>query len=182
MTPTAEAEVAAWVSGLDGPGVMVVGQPLLQTTSSLVKGTFADWNLPDYEQYNSLVRIVAASRQSLVVLTGDVHFGRVARARLASGKELIEIISSPMALVDDKARGTWAEAPDRFPASSGSGLARGDVATDARFKATDAHFLTLEFTRRGPGADLRLRYWPVLPDASTPSSDFGRTMWERVIN
>lgn len=182
MTQAMQDEVASWVAGLTGPGVMVVGQPVLQTTSSLVKGTFTDWNLPDYEQYNELVRILARSRQSLVVLTGDVHFGRIARARLASGKELIEIISSPMALVDEKARGSWVEAPDRFPLDPASGLARGDVATDARLKPTDAHFLTLEFTRRGTGANLRLRYWPVLTNAGAPSGGFGDKVWERVLN
>jgi len=182
MTPQSEAAVAAWVAGLTGPGVMVVGQPILQTSSGFLKGTFTDWNLPDFKQYGALAQIVAGSRQSLVILTGDVHFGRVARARLASDKELVEIISSPMALVDEKARGTWIEAPGRFPAESASGLTRGDVETDARFKPTSAHFLTLEFTRRGPGANLRLRYWPVLADSSVPSSDFGQTMWERVLN
>lgn len=182
MTPAIADEIAAWVAGLNGPGILVVGQPVLQTARGWIKGTFTDWNLPDYKQYDKLVRILAASRQNIVLLTGDVHFGRVARARLASGKELIEIISSPMALVHDSARGTWVEAPDRFPSSAGIGLARSDVTTDARFKATDAHFLTLEFTRRGTGADIRLRYWPVLPGASAPSSDFGRTMWERILS
>ena len=182
MAPETEAVVAAWVNGLNGPGVMVVGQPILQAARGWIKGTFADWNLPDFKQYDNLVRILARSQQSIVILTGDVHFGRVARARLASGKELIEIISSPMALVHESAQGSWVEAPDRFPPNFGSGLARSDVSTDARLKATDAHFLTLEFTRRGPGVNLRLRYWPVLPNASAPSSDFGKPVWERAIN
>jgi hypothetical protein len=161
---------------------MVVGQPILQTERGWIKGTFTDWNLPDFKQYDNLVRILTRSQQSIVILTGDVHFARVARARLASGKELIEIISSPMALVHESARGTWSEAPDRFPPKLGSGLARSDVSTDVRLKATDAHFLTLEFTRSGPGVKLRLRYWPVLPDASAPSSDFGKPVWEQPIN
>ena len=182
MRQATEDDVAAWVAGLNGPGVMVVGQPILQTERGWIKGTFTDWNLPDFQQYDNLVRILARSQQSIVILTGDVHFGRVARVRLASGKELIEIISSPMALVHETARGAWVEAPDRFPPKLGSGLARSDVSTDARFKATDAHFLTLEFTRRGSGVNLRLRYWPVLPDAGAPSSVFGRPVWEQSIN
>lgn len=182
MSPETQAAVAAWVSGLTGPGVMVIGQPILQTSSSLLKGTFTDWNLPDFKQYDALARIVGGSPQSLVVLTGDVHFGRVASARLASGKELVEIISSPMALVDEAAHGKWVEAPERFPAASASGLTRIGVETDELFNPTNEHFLTLEFTRRGPGANLRLRYWPILADASVPSSDFGEMKWERVLN
>jgi len=182
LSPSTEAEVETWVAGLKGPGVMVVGQPILQTVRGWIKGTFTDWNLPDFEQYDNLVHILAKSQQSIIILTGDVHFGRIARARLPSGKELIEIISSPMALVHESARGTWAEAPDRFPSKAGTGLARSDVSTEQRLKATDAHFLTLEFTRRGPGVNLRLRYWPILLGASAPSNDFGMAVWERQIN
>jgi hypothetical protein len=59
-------------------------------------------------------------------------------------------------------------------------LARSEVVTEANFSPTDGHFLTLEFTRRGPGAHLRLRFWPVFSNA-VPPADFGKTVWERVL-
>jgi hypothetical protein len=177
--------VRQWVGALEGPGVLVVGQPILQGKTSFLGGTFGDWNLPDYEQYSRLAAIIGSSAHSLVVLTGDVHFGRVAHTSLRSGAELIEIISSPMSLVDEAAKGKWEKAPTIFPAipplgSSFSLLARSGVDTVPKsdFAPTDGHFLTVEFTRLGPGAHLRLRFWPVFSNA-VPPSDFGKIVWER---
>jgi hypothetical protein len=179
-------KVEQWVEELEGPGVLVIGQPLLQTTTGFFKGHLGDWNLPDFEQYHRLVDIVGGSRHTLVILTGDVHYGRIAQSSLRSGHELIEIISSPMSLVDEKARGSWEMAPAIFPIVRpativSSQLARGDVVTDTKFTPTDSHFLTLEFTRRGPGALLRLRFWPVFK-GGVPPPKFGNTIWERVLS
>jgi hypothetical protein len=129
-----------------------------------------------------LVRILGRSEHTIVVLTGDVHFGRVARSSLRSGAELIEIISSPMSLVDEKARGDWTVAPDYFPAehTTPSSISRSGVTTESDFAPTEGHFLTVEFTKRGPGANVGLRFWPVLKDG-LPSPDFGKTVWQRTI-
>lgn len=181
MKPEDLDEVAEWINGLNGPGVLVIGQPLLQTTTGFFKGHFGDWNLPDFKQYQRLVEIVGGSPHTLVVLTGDVHFGRIARSSLRSGQELIEIISSPMSLVDEKARGKWIEAPVVFPTTAPSQLARGNVVTEGKFAPTDGHFLTLEFTRRGLGANLRVRFWPVFKDGISPLN-FGNTIWERQLS
>ena len=131
------------------------------------------------------MEIVGASQQTLVILTGDVHYGRIARSSLRSGRDLIEIISSPLSLVDEKARGSWKKAPERFPSgrpdvTTSASLARSDVVTDVEFAPTDSHFLTLEFTRRGPGAHLRLRYWPVFK-GGVPPPNFGKVVWDRVL-
>jgi hypothetical protein len=174
--------VEQWVKALKGPGVLVIGQPLLQTTTNVFSGTLFDWNLPDYKQYHALVEIVGASPHSLVILTGDVHFGRVARSTLRSDKDLVEIISSPLSLVDEVARGKWEKAPAYFPTTrpatvTPAWLARSGVVTED-FAPTEGHFLTIEFTRRGSGAHLRLRFWPVITNG-VPSSEFGKTVWER---
>ena len=160
----------------------MVGQPILQTATGFFKGHFGDWNLPDFEQYADLVRILGRSEHTIVVLTGDVHFGRVARSSLRSGAELIEIISSPMSLVDEKSRGDWTVAPDYFPAehTTPSSISRSGVTTESGFAPTEGHFLTVEFTKRGPGANVGLRFWPVLKDG-LPSPDFGKTVWQRTI-
>jgi hypothetical protein len=175
--------VRNWIGSLTGPGVLVLGQPLLQTTTGALHGHFGDWNLPDFAQYRQLAGIVGASRNSIVILTGDVHYGRIAHARLRSGAELIEIISSPLSLVDEAARGEWTRAPTRFPAvgpaaSTPAALAASQVETEGEFAPTGGHFLTLELSRRGPGARLRLRFWPVFR-GGVPPADFGRLVWER---
>jgi hypothetical protein len=186
MKPSDLDQVAQWVEQLQGPGVLVIGQPLLQTTTGFFKGQFGDWNLPDFEQYHRLVDIVGDSPHTLVILTGDVHYGRISRSSLRSGGELIEIIASPLSLVDKKVQGRWEKAPPKFPpvrpdTMAPSGLAQGDVVTEASFAPTDSHFLTLEFTRRGPGALLRVRFWPVFKN-QIPPREFGKTVWERVLS
>jgi hypothetical protein len=119
-----------------------------------------------------------------VILSGDVHYGRVAHSSLRSGANLVEIISSPMSLVDPAVEGKWEEAPKLFPAvrpaNAPASLASGEVSTMAGFTPTAGHFLTLEFTRRGPGAALRVRYWPMFLGGVRPS-DFGKIVWERTL-
>jgi hypothetical protein len=169
--------VEDWIEALDGPGVLVLGQPLLQTTTGFFRGHLFDWNLPDYAQYQKLMRIIGACRYSLVILTGDVHYGRIASSPLRSGAELIEIISSPMSLVDPKAKGNWESVPARVAPAA---LAPTGLFTKPDFTPNDSHFLTLEFTRRGVGANLKLRYWPII-QGQTAGPDFGRYIWERAL-
>ena len=169
--------VEAWVHGLRGPGVLVVGQPLLQSTTGFLRGSFFDWNLPDYDQYRRLTTIIGQCAHSLVVLTGDVHYGRVASSPLRSGAELIEIISSPMSLVDPSAKGKWEKVPER---TAPAALAPSGLFTEPDFTPNDSHFLTLEFSARGTGANLRLRYWPIIKPG-TASPDFGKQVWEKAL-
>lgn len=156
------AALEAWVKSLVMPGVLVLGQPVFATRAGFM-GRFADWNLPDFKQYEALCRLLLGSRQSLVILTGDVHYGRVAVTPLASGGELAEIISSPMALVDRSAGGKWHPAPGFFPAESMPGLARRPVTHVAKWQRFANHFVTLECSDHGGGLRLRVRTWETEP-------------------
>src|SRR5215472_3526919 len=89
--------IGQWMSQLDGPGLLVVGQPFFANT-----GSIKDWGLPDFPtQYERLKQFLRAARHTIVILTGDVHFGRVAMTDLRPelGTKLIEVISSPMQMV-----------------------------------------------------------------------------------
>jgi hypothetical protein len=173
-----------WVKSLRAPGVLVIGQPIFwRPVTRRIKGSLFDWNLPDFKQYQDLVAVLSASPNSIIILTGDVHFGRVAYGRLRSGAELVEIISSPLSLVDKSAGGEWDEAPPTFPAVRPEDvtremLARSQVITEASFQATDSHFLTLEFARKGGRVNLNLRYWPMFAEGKVPR-DFGQPVWNR---
>lgn len=174
-----------WVKALQGPGFLVIGQPIMQERTGYFKGKLADWNLPDFEQYKDIVGALMESAHDLVVLTGDVHFGRIAYCALPSGRSLIEIISSPMSLVSPLAGGSWSAAPPRFPAEvTGSDLKpRPSITTEQSFQATEAHFMTLELTRLGAGAKLVVRYWPVIYQrGANPPPGFGRRIWTRILN
>lgn len=164
-----DADMAAlerWIGALSSPAVLVIGQPVFAPKTG-VRGHIEDWNLPDFDQYSRLCDALLSSRQSILVVTGDVHYGRVAKAPLKSGAELIELISSPMALVDEKAGGSWGHPPGRFPAERMAGMANVSVTVtpEATWKRFAEHFVTLEFTERGGGFVVRVRTWETKPSA-----------------
>jgi hypothetical protein len=160
--------VERWIEGLRGPGVLVVGQPVLAGGTSLrrsllenLKETVWSWldgNLSDYEQYEELVGYIKSSEHSIVLLSGDVHFGRIACVRSkpdTNDATLVEVISSPMQLVLErkmKRFGTYEEAPtDHFPINENHKAAEGN------------HFATVGFTSREDGKiDMQVRAWPIL--------------------
>lgn len=167
----------AWLSSLTGPGVLVTGQPLFATKAGFV-GHFADWNLPDFDQYEEIVQAVAATTHDLLLLTGDVHFGRIARCKLPSGINLIEIISSPMSLVDKSVGGKWNAAPNRFPSVNVPGVPAMPVTTEKKYTMTDNHFLTLSFWSTGPRVNVAVNVWPV----SSRSSGTGQQIFNETLN
>lgn len=169
MREDALQRIARWVGELGGPGVLVLAQPVFAAPSGL-PGHFTDWGLPDYRQYRDLVRILTSTRHSIVLLTGDVHFGRVATCALRPGVDLVEVISSPLALVDELAKGNWCEAPSQFPPFPIPGVVPRHVRTEG-VRSTDNHFLTLEFCQVGPAIEMVVRYWPIGGPAGAPAAN-----------
>lgn len=146
-----------WVTNLTGVGVLVVGQPIFSAKAGFLKGNLGDWNLSDYEQYKDLVKILTKTEHSLIVLTGDVHFGRVASCQLKPGVKIHEIISSPTALVDSKVGGSWEKAPDKFPAFSIPGIVSKPITTNLDYQFFENHFLLLSFYKDGAKTKLVLK-------------------------
>ncbi|MBV9210320.1 MAG: hypothetical protein JOZ52_06805 [Acidobacteria bacterium] len=164
LSPADMQQFAQWVASLQGPGVFSLGQPLFATRASgfqKLTRRFSDWNLPDYDQFQELARIVASSQHSLVMLTGDVHYGRVASVKLRSDLDLYEIISSPTSLVDDTVGGKWHGPPDFYPSFDVPGVAKGQVTVDKNYTLVDNHFLTIQFSATGAKVRMRVKAWPV---------------------
>jgi hypothetical protein len=159
--------VGAWIRGLQGPGVLVLGQPIFSERKNFW-GRFTDWNLPNYGQYGDLVQLLRSSKYNLVILTGDVHYGRVASCSLAHGVELIEIISSPTALVSDVVGKNWKRAPDFFPAGEMPGVVKAPVRTERAFTLTDNHFLTLQFSLSGARVKMTAKAWLTTNSGTKP--------------
>ena len=161
MQPGDIAALQNWVGRLRGLGVLVIGQPVLSGRAGW-RGKLTDWNLPDYDQYGELVRALDRTEHSILILTGDVHYGRVARCQLRPDVELIEIISSPTALVNKLVGGKWNAAPPRYPAFDVPGAFGRAVNTDANFTLTDNHFLTLAFSSIGQRTRVLIKAWPIV--------------------
>ena len=167
-----DVELAAlrqWVDNLAGPGVLVVGQPIFTEPAGLL-GNLTDFGLVDFGQYPELVRILMSARHDLLVLTGDVHYGRVAGCTLPSGASLIEVIASPFALVDPRVGGRWHEPPRLFPAIPVPGTTQRGIWFESQHQLAANQFATLEFSADGTQVLTSVRAWPVPSPGQTPSS------------
>lgn len=167
MLQAAFEEIGKWASALEGPGVLVLGQPFFASAHGTF-GQIKDRSLPDYaQQYELLKQYLRAARHSIVVLTGDVHFGRLAVATLRPelGTKLYEVISSPMQLVPGGG-GSYDAPPQVF----------GAITAEPEFSLGRAHFLTLEFTApSAQRASMLVRFWPIMKNGvASPSQVVGK--------
>ena len=103
-----------WARSRSCPAVLVIPQPLI------VKQNTAERNLRSFHrQYVQLIEALGAVSHDVVVLSGDVHFGRIASVPLGtSGVRLIEIISSPLSNLtglNGIATSVATDKPEKFP-------------------------------------------------------------------
>ena len=175
MPPVELDALRVWVGGLTGPGMLVLGQVVFADRAGWM-GHFLDWGLPDFDQYAEFVRLLMGSRHDIVVLTGDVHFGRVSGCVLPTGAALIEVISSPLALVDERAGGTWHAPPGLFPAFGIPGTTQQQVWYADGYRVTGNHFATVELHSLGPRVRMTVRAWPIPAGGTRPVSS---TTYER---
>jgi phosphodiesterase/alkaline phosphatase D-like protein len=149
---------------------LVVGQPVLVegdgvAKSLLKKGlknailSYVDRDLPHYAQYKDLVSYIKSSNHSVVILTGDVHFGRIACGELkpGSGSVFVEVISSPMhAVMSDKDEplfGSYKNAPTNHFS----------INEDREVLQRRNHFVTVRFFLGEDGrVNIEVRAWPIL--------------------
>ena len=153
-------QLGVWVRGLEGPGILVVGQPIFDGPSGWFSSRFEDRSLADYEQYQELVKILHESTHSIVLMTGDVHYGRVVSVSLNIRPEpikIIEVISSPTSLVNPFVGGSAKDPPEKFPPVAIPGIV--PSAPTNHYMTAEDNFATLHFTKRGGKVRMRIRYW-----------------------
>jgi len=164
-----------WIKGLKAPGVLVVGQPLMTERTSIRSYirklkfgslilSYFDKALPDYEPYEDLVECINSSRHSVVLLTGDVHFARVASLQSGSGSwtKLVEVVSSPMQVVSNfLGRGTFGKYKPA-PPFGGSQLCSTNPFGEEQNTQMN-HFATIEFSQAEDATvTMKVKYWPIL--------------------
>lgn len=156
-----------WVTNLQGVGVLVLGQPIFSEKAG-VRGNLTDWNLPDFKQYEDLVRILYKTNHSILMLTGDVHYGRISRCQLKPDIFLYEIISSPTALVNPLVGGKWDPPPGTFPAFGIPGTVQQGIEHNSEYKFTNNHFLTLDFYKDGAKTRIVLKTVEISGNGEAP--------------
>jgi hypothetical protein len=181
------------------PGVgPVVAASLFVASSAVDDKLISDRNLPAYRQFEQLCFALTGAPHDVLILTGDVHFGRVAMTRInkhdgADPTRVWEVISSPLGqLPGAKATSETmqSEEPYWFPADprqfdlggylhdNALGPGRVRYHTRVPWKLTDAdqceqHFVTLRFWRSTtvPGVTVEVSAWlqdNVLDPEETP--------------
>jgi hypothetical protein len=150
-----------WLAAPGPPSVLVLGQPVFASRAGFA-GHFADWHLQDFQpQWDRLVRALAKAPRSIVVLTGDVHFGRIARATLPTGATLLEVIASPLSLVESPVP---TRVKDPAPRSFGDGVRgvpRIVVETIAESLIDFDHFTLLSFAQVGGALRVSVEPWQI---------------------
>ncbi len=198
-TPTILNKIKKWARELRSPGIFVTSQPLIVEENKTEK------NLLSYKaQYAALLQAFAASGHDIVLLSGDVHFGRIATTQLgneAKGPRLIEIVSSPMSnltylngIAADKPKSK----PTKFPAvevcklnnwkpntvtykkSFQVSTEKGNIFSAYPKTRTNEHFMTISFSRNTTSGtiDLSADAWRIRETKGPkllPVKDFDRT-------
>jgi len=180
-----------WATGLNKPGVLVIPQVLLAEKNKLERNLLSFKN-----QYSQLITAMASSGHDIVVMSGDVHFGRIAQVKMgANGGRLIEVVSSPMSnltglnsFASDKAKTT----PKKFPdpkAIDIPGIAPQTVEYDKGFNVqtkkgypfsaywkerTGEHFMTVSFHKNPASVGMSVQAWRIREQDSDrlPVKDF----------
>ena len=179
MTSDGFDMLTGWLEELQGPGVLVIGQPLFVEPHTghggWLRRRFVDRNLADYRQYDRLANSLIRARHSILVLSGDVHFPRLAQAvRPADGRRSIyEVIASPSALVFGNHSQTE-RAPARFPAKLNA-QSRLQVRTFGASRYAGDNLATLEFSQVSGQVRVKLKYWYVQTGQSEPKLEFALT-------
>ena len=159
-TDAALTAIETWIRDLEGPGCLVVGQLMFSGRAGW-KGRWMDWGLADYDSYGRLVAALMSAEHSVVILTGDVHFGRVSVCERAPGRDIVEVVASPLALVAPVPKNTWKPAPSSFPDWAIPGVTRRPVRTAEAFQLNVNQFSTIAFSRSGGFVRMLVRAWPV---------------------
>ena len=183
MTTQDMSRLRYWMSSLKGPGILVLGQSVFQAERGIL-GNVTDWGLQDYRQYEDLASALWNATHDIVVLTGDVHYGRVASCRLGSGKKLVEVVSSPMSCLP-QSEATWDEddGPETFPHQKIGNINKPAAIsyhkvvsrTPNHHNRTAENFFTVSFEKRSSGSvKMSVRAWlPRRPTRSAlPHQDF----------
>lgn len=152
-------QLISWIQNLGSPGVLVIPQPLI-----IGKGNKTDKTLADWDQYQDILKAIESGQHDIVVLTGDVHYGRVSQVLVGSSQnKLTEIITSPLSNLSE-INGIAASTPDlsarKFPIIKIDGMVKTNihhlakVTTESKWwdlrypvERTHEHFMTVAFYR-----------------------------------
>jgi hypothetical protein len=173
-------QLRAWAAEPQGLGVLVLGQPIFESASKR-RGSFGDYRLADYERdYVELMDLLGCSARSIAVLTGDLHFSRIAWSSFPAGgmssneRRVTELISSPLSLVAGgqllSLFGGWVAAPAKASLPARHSFSGTTLHTEETLRSSAEGTMLLEFYRRGQRVFCTVSQWRLDDlDAGRPS-------------
>lgn len=157
-----------WAAGRDGPAVLVIGQPLFQLPGDWKDHTLANFSA-DYARLWKTLGTILDRGHDVLVLTGDIHWGRYATTETATGARLHELVASPASNV---AQGPFvgsrsgAGAPTKITTPIGQGVRVWSVATTTTDRVpTNDNNVSLVRFESGTNGRVRTRasIWRIRP-------------------
>ena len=177
--------ITANAAGQQRVGLLGTGQALLVPKPGNVASHMQDAELGSYTQSGCIEQALTRLAEAgvpVVFLTGDVHWGRVARARHApSGRTLLyEVICSPSRLIDSPGadqikhakdllhnpfgpKDPWPRHSDPAPVPARYG-AQNQFAPESVFQRKGDQIALLQFNRAGRGLDMQVTYYAIHTD------------------
>jgi hypothetical protein len=175
------AELEDWAETLAGPGVLVLAQPLFDEEGGKTDRSLASFT-GDFGRLCTVFERSLTSRDGraphdILILTGDIHTGRIATATIAGrpSANVYEFVASPASRVGPFVmKASPKHVPDRFYAIHEGKRSLWEV-SDLEFAATIDNNVGL--VRISPGTNGRCRFelelWRVRPHDD-------RSFWQRM--
>jgi hypothetical protein len=184
-------ELSAWAKNLQGPGILVIAQPLVETPASSfgrVSHSMGDVKLPDYgDDYERVWEALLGCRHNILIVTGDIHVSRLTQVEPlmvpgAVGKTVFEAVSSPLVHIKDVRLGPFTIGSEEPPGGSmkfdiSGHLDKGKTAEAVHLvgSADRRTYMTLEFRPTGPRVFCQAIFWGAFATGAIPLADY--TIW-----
>ncbi len=108
-------DLEAWAKNLKGPGVLVLPQPMMKAGGSKTDRTLVDFQESD--RFGAIFERALGGKEphDILILTGDIHTGRLSSARIVGLQgEIYELVASPASLVTPWLP-PWGHKPSELP-------------------------------------------------------------------
>ncbi len=150
------------IRGLRSPAIVVLSQPLFEPSQSRFRRRWVDSGITDFKDYDRLVAAIAAAPHDVLILSGDIHNGRISECRLSHARRIFEVIASPISLIpgtrhgDARAHYAFPSRPLRGPQKVPSRSVRSILGPLQR-----DHVATLEIHAKDRGVEVEVAFWSV---------------------
>jgi hypothetical protein len=166
----------AWARSLEGPGVLVLPQPLLKAGGSKTDRTLVDFKESDRLGAIFERALGGAQAHDIMILTGDIHTGRLSRAEIVGLRgQIYELVASPASLVTPYLP-PWGHKPSQPPDKLIINRRTWQMTAHDRLSSTVDNNVGL--IRIAPGRNDRYRFtlqlWRVRPFVGIAGRIFGR--------